>query len=989
MTIMKWTNIQPREIFFAGLVLGLLWGAPAQARLNFGVVPRPDSLVRDAEGARQFGRALSRSVGEDVAVRVFADEARLVEWMHRYREVDLGLFSREMAQRQPAGRFFPLGSESAADAFLMRQGIGAERRVRVAKALAELSLPAPGPPPSEPLAAPAPVPAPEAVRNPSPRPISAATAPIAPAAAPAPAEPRPTSAVVAPVRAPELTPRQEELRLQGVALARAGRYAEALEILAALHREVPDQPRVGHDYLTVLAWAEHDAEVVILADRMALDQAPRYVVEAVAKALRNQKWFEESAALYRQGINRFPDHLPFALGLAQALVDAGQFEEAAALAAHIKVRHSDDRAALLACLYVAERSRDHLGALDVYQRLLALDPDDQAALRGRIVSLRKMGANHLAAAYAAESPVLLAAGEEQRLRNDLAGQRVRWGVLPPVEEARRFAETDQALASIEDNLAHLDARDPAQRELARQARNDRLVALRDRYRMAEAVAEYRALSEERAPIPPYGLKAAGDALLYLERPAEARDLYLRVLAAEPGAVETRLALFYAYVELEDFPRALALVDQLSAEQAELAPAAGGSRASVSPHRLDAEVAAALARSFAGDLPAAQARFETLHDPAPLNPGLKRELGGVYAARGWPRRAQRTFRAGLLYAPEHRGLQTGLAGAHLDLREYGQAEAAIGDLYRRFPEDKQVQRLQTLWQIHTQRELRAEASYSDSTGADPASDELRLGTTLFSSPFLKNYRAFAGVLWSKADFPEGQGIYRRYGAGLEYRRRDFEGTAELTYNVAEENHPGVGLAGTWFRDDRWSFPFAFEILSRDTPVRALRHGVEADALRLGAVLRESEQRRWALESQVMDFSDGNLRTWLSGSLRQRLATRPHYRLDGIVELYASANDRSDVDYYSPESDASAALTLDNEWLLWRRYRRAFSHRLALTGGMYWQKDFGSDPIGSLLYEHIWQADYRFDLIYGVALHRRAFDGDPEDATDYYLRLLWRL
>ena len=41
------------------------------------------------------------------------------------------------------------------------------------------------------------------------------------------------------------------------------------------------------------------------------------------------------------------------------------------------------------------------------------------------------------------------------------------------------------------------------------------------------------------------------------------------------------------------------------------------------------------------------------------------------------------------------------------------------------------------------------------------------------------------------------------------------------------------------------------------------------------------------------------------------------------------------------------------MIWRRYDRSFGHRLAVTGGAYWQEDFGTSWIGSILYEQVFQ------------------------------------
>lgn len=773
---------------------------------------------------------------------------------------------------------------------------------------------------------------------------------------------------------------------RAVSLARAGEFDAALTILGELHRKFPDNQALAYDYLTVLGWAGRDGEAVALAEGLDLNRVPAYVLGSIGKALRNTQRFEEAAVLYARAQGRFPGHRDFIEGHVYALAEAGHFSAAEERIARLRAQHPGEPWPLRLDAYVAGLRGDFLAVLDRNQRILALAPEDPTALRERILALEALGATHRAQRYAEQHPQLLSREEWLRLHTGRAAHHVRWGSLEPPAEALRFAETDRALALIEENLAGLDPQDPVARPFVLQGRFDRLVALRDRVRMAEAVAEYESLVEEGISPPAYAVQAAADAYLYLRRPETARDLYQRVLAEEPRNFEAGLGLFYAYIETEDFPRAYALIDRLQAEQPVWRQGRG---VGANRERLDADVAAGLARVFADDLVEAEQRFTAMHAVAPRNPDLVRELANVYAARGWPRLARQTYADGLGIEPGHLGLQMGHAATRLDLREYDEAQAEIADLYRRFPENLQVRRLRRLWEIHQMRELRAEAAYADSSGAEPSSRELRLGSTLFSSPFLTHYRAFISGFWSRADFPEGRGIYQRYGGGVEYGGRDLIASLAASANHSDGGDLGLALSGTWYRDDHWSFPFALEMFSADTPLRALRNGVDADAARLGVDYRLSELRRLGLGGQFMDFSDGNQRHRLSAYWRERLATRPHYKLDGQLDLYASANRRDDVPYFSPEQDFSAELTLDNDWLLYRRYSRSFGHRLALSGGGYWQKGFGAKPVAAILYEHNWQAAYRFSLTYGVVLSRRVYDGDGETGTEYYLRLGWRL
>lgn len=780
-----------------------------------------------------------------------------------------------------------------------------------------------------------------------------------------------------------------EAHQAAIEMARRGDFSTALQQLETLRRQQPDNNTLAFDQMVVFAWAERDADVVGLAQRTPLNEAPAYVLVAVAKAYRNQRFFAEAVAIYRLALERRPGDLQARIGLAYALADAGDLEAADREVSSLRRELPQQVEVLMLAGYVFERGRRYVDAIDAYQRVLALDPNHKAARYHYLLALNNIGASHLALDQAGEGPAVLGQTEWRRLQGSQAAHTVRWGELAPRQVEARFAETDQARSLLARNLHGLNPALDEDRPFIQEARFDRLVALRDRVHMSGAVEEYEGLRAEGVAMPPYVLQAAADAYLYLEQPEQAGALYRQVLQGSPGEVNARLGLFYALIEMEEFPAALEVVDGLNAEQAAWLHPGGSRGGRRNPSKLDAEIAASLGRSFSGQLAQAQASFEQMRQLAPQNPDLRHELAGVYAARGWPRRALESYQLGLTVEPQHRGMQTGLAATRLRLNEFETAEAAIVQLAHRYPEAKPVQRLQRSWRYHNLRELRVSTAYGRSSGSAVASRDLHLESALYSSPLWYHYRGFVSASRNQGRFPEGDGRVFRYGLGVDYRQRDFEAEAALTLANAADTNPGFRLEGTWFADDHWAVPAELELLSRETPTRALRAGIEADSLRLGARYRWSELREAGGHLQGMSFTDGNLRTAISAYLRQRVQTRAQRWHDLQLGLYASSNTQSDGPYYAPAEDGSLELTLDNHWRLWRRYHRSFLHRLALTAGGYWQNGHGVEPVGALLYEHIWRDEEHFELVYGAGLTRRVYDGDSENGSDFHLRLNWRL
>jgi len=765
---------------------------------------------------------------------------------------------------------------------------------------------------------------------------------------------------------------------QAIELARSGRTEEALSILEKKYHHDPQNQSVFYDYLTVLSWAGKDDLVAELATRFSPKTGPGYVLESVAKSARRRGDYVQAELLYRTGLIRFPDDLDFPVGLILTLADAGRSRNAVELAGKLEQQYPGQSSLLMAKGYALEESGDYFVALQTYQRILDSDPTHRSAQARRILLLDRLGAAHLAVELAGRDPDLLTDEEWRRIRSNQAAFAVRWGNLPTVEPDNRFAQTDRALALLERNLREAQPNQDGATNFALRARFDRLMALRNRFRMDAVIEEYQRLIQEDVALPGYALAAVADAYLYLRQPEPAKALLLEILSHQPGDFEAQLILFYTLIELEDFAAAYELIDRLSRDQPTRLERQddGRRRFQPNPRKLTADSAAAMARAFGDQLAEAEERLTPLHDLAPANLDITRALGDVYAARGWPRRAWKTYRFGLGLEPQYKALQLGLAQIYLTRHEYRLAEASIERLFARYPEDQQVRSLHRQWENHNRRELRLSAGYSDNSGTAVGSREMLLEGMLFSRPLAYRYRMFLSSRYAFAAFPEGDETYRRQGVGVEYRGPDLEASAELSVNEDDGEQIGGRLSLLWELDDYWSLPANLELFSRDTPLRALRQGITADSADLAITYRASELRRATLKTQVMNFSDGNIRHRLSAGLEQRMATLPTYKLNGMVDLYSSANSRNGAVYFNPERDFTAALTLDNLQRLYRRYDLEFSHRLGLTIGDYWQKDFSGDYLAGFTYEHILEFASRFELVYGFSRFRRVYDGLPE-------------
>lgn len=148
---------------------------------------------------------------------------------------------------------------------------------------------------------------------------------------------------------------------------------------------------------------------------------------------------------------------------------------------------------------------------------------------------------------------------------------------------------DRVLADQQAALARVDAAAPkaepgdadAWRTVRVRLQSDRLLALVERGRPADAIALYEALHAAGADIPSYGLQAAARAFAQERRSIDAVPLYEAAMAkagAElPVPDEVHYGLVYAYLDVGRFADAEALLARLEAAtpaQLRLAPEAG-------------------------------------------------------------------------------------------------------------------------------------------------------------------------------------------------------------------------------------------------------------------------------------------------------------------------------------------------------------------------------------------------------------------------------
>lgn len=835
---------------------------------------------------------------------------------------------------------------------------------------------------------------------------------------------------------PAAASQPSDLRAEGVAAARAGRTAEALGLLERARALAPADSAILADLIVVLSWAGRDREALARFATLPEADAPGYAIAAAAVSARRSGQTARAVRLYRLAIARGEGGLEVRLGLALAEAARGDaaaarlaLSEAEALAPNNdprvrEVAQAVERSLQPSPAAVAARIRSvsresgveraaadsiaaahgaspataaaladmltELGrpfdALAVLEVALRANRDDRALRRREALTLAAIGAPELALL---RGQGVLDAAEERRVRNAANAFLVRWGAQiaapQPRDPASRYARTDAALAAIDAAIAAWTPLGVEAAGAVRNARLDRVIALRDRDRMVEALAEAEELRQGGA-LPAYVREAVGDALLHQRRPEEAAEEYRAVVAADPASLNPSLGLFYALSELRQWREAREIADRLERETPAFRTLRGPEPPAEEWARIDAVQAGILWRMWGDDLAGAEAEADPLAAAAPMNSALRALRGDIWRMRGWTEQALEEYETALTNDPNALDLRLGRAEALLDRRRWREARLEIETLGREYPENSAVRRLVRRLEIHDMRTFEADVTGGlQPNNQDP---ELDLRTRLWSAPIAEDWRVFGGFNLRTGNTVNGYLTTYRAAAGAEWRVPEAVVTGGVTFDVDGVDRGGAFLNARIRLSDRWTLDGAGEITAADTPLAALKAGIYADAAGLGVTWRQSDLREAAASFRVMEFSDSNTRLIGFARWQERVMNLPDWKIDLQPYAYATSNTQDNAPYYNPERDLEVAATGALTWIAWRRYERDLRVRFIATGGGYWQENYGWSPLIALRWENQHNLTDTLALSYGAGWVRRDYDGVSQDSASVTAALRWR-
>lgn len=766
--------------------------------------------------------------------------------------------------------------------------------------------------------------------------------------------------------------------------ARAGDYEPALTML---RQQPATNTRAAYDRIVIAGWAGKPEETIATFEAMHPRPAlPADVLQTVARAYRDTYRWPEALALYREGMRRFPSDASFAQGEVMVLADSGQEKLAVAHGEALTKRMPSNADNRLALGYAYLRLHAPFAALHEVDQAHTLAPNKGYVTREYVLSLQRAGMPDAALRVAREHPDLFNASQMRGFEGDAVAEQVRLASMPTRSEAERFVIADRALAQYDKLIPAWEKLGPDAHDDVVRLRIDRLNALHARVRMRELINEYEALRDAGVHVPRYVLDDVASTYLYLREPEKARDIYTRVAEGDEAGnddpadrLRNESGLYYAYAEGEQNDEAGKMVKVVQSAFQPWLYYKGQPGRMPSDLYLESQQMGASAYLQAGDTPAAQQSLERMVENAPNNSGLRADLATVYRARELPRLSERTLKIAETQAPRNLSVENGQGFTALDLQEWRQAEALSADTIARYPENLGAQRLARLWEVHNKAELRV-TGYRGISSDSPVSGsgDFGIDTVLYSRPIDYNWRVFGGGGYANGKFQEGNGNYRWLRTGVEWRGRDLTMEGEVSTNdYGFGTKPGLRLSAAYDLNDHWQVGGAGEILSRETPLRALASDVSSNRLNAFVRWRGDERREWTFSVSPSRFSDGNNRIEAGLLGRERIYTSPRVMADLLLDLSTSHNSKgNDVPYFNPRSDLTMVPSVKLTHVLYRRYETVWEQIGTLGAGTYSQQGYGTGGIVAVGYGQRYRANDVLDMGAMVTGISRPYDGQRE-------------
>ena len=665
---------------------------------------------------------------------------------------------------------------------------------------------------------------------------------------------------------------------------------------------------------------------------------------------------KKSKSHYRTLLASNPGYLPGELGLSYCLASEGSDLEAMTILDRVVGRAPDNREIHFARAFAHEQAGRLLSAIEEYNTILTLAPENPTALRLKAQAMSDLGMTTQAIEAATRD-----LPNDRELLDNLRGDQVvdyyEWG------------ETEQALhmlAPLLEDGTNL------------RARFDHIATLVKHGDHGEAVEAYEELLEEEISPPLWLREIIVDSYSTLGKPSTALALHDKALEEAPNSFRNRMGRFYALQDLRRWAEAEELLNALDDEE----PAVYWSGDHARPNWNKAEIA--IARGWfhvsQDQLKEGEGHFRALSEKAPANSEIRSALAHIYHWRGWPRRAVREFTIIESRDPGNAGILTGKISALNAAGYREEAREAAAALLEEHPKNRHVRQLVRELTVEEMNELNVELVY---TSDEDGTREILAETTLSHHPSLRS-RLYGFLLWKKTWDDSLESYFRRVGLGIDYLvTPSWRVRQHFAVNTNDGGDFGSFTLVDYHPDDHWRFELSHDSFTTDIDMRARVFDIDASTTVLDATYRESDWRSYALSLSTMRFSDDNTRNAALLHYEQGLWTAGDWKMRLMLDLSTSRNSLDTAPYFNPESDLSFSATHMTEHTIRRDRNSSLLQRLYLTLGTYKQSQFSNSFIGAVRYEQEHNFSDVNALLFGASAAQNVYDG--EGVNSYSLSL----
>ncbi|MDG4866916.1 poly-beta-1,6 N-acetyl-D-glucosamine export porin PgaA [Guyparkeria sp. 1SP6A2] len=766
-------------------------------------------------------------------------------------------------------------------------------------------------------------------------------------------------------------------RVAAVELAREGQLDNAIARLESLDAAHSGTPRVLADLVILYRRAGDNAAILERTAGLTATDVPEYAHIAWAGALRDARRFEDAAAVLRDSHRR----LGTAASVRYGVVSAEAGDTATAIKTLESIAPLPESARELAMMAygmrVSARARE---ALALANRARRADPDASLPYVEQTLALWQLGAAELALTAIRAHP--------ERFKTDVRLQVEADAIAADIRQAidrrdhlladARPQEADRVMSVPQQRLDAFLSHVPTAHPQHRRALYDRVLLLREREWMPEAIATWKTLPTQPTP-PPFVRRAAADAYLAEKQPEAALPLYESLLPTQgPADLTLLLDLYFTLIALEHYDRAAEVRDLAGAAPTWL-PTAPGRDPIPNWERVDVDQLLVDDAAYRQQDPEAWRRSGELVDAAPAHSGLWSQRAQIARWRGWPQRAETYTQRAQAWAPEALETRLSHAADARDLGHWDAWEAEVDDLARDFSRDTRVQRHLDELDDRDRFSIESEVTFGRTRGGEAlvsGNDDQSWRTRLNSPWSTHDIRAFVEHRRETATYDETEGTHDRIAAGIEWAADRKRAWAAIHRNRLGSPEPGVAAGWSQWLNDHWQVSVEGDSHSLETPLRAKEAGLEGWSTSASVDWRASESLSAYATTGLLSIDDGNRRLSLGTGATRRVSAGPHHATDLGGDLFYQRNSEPGGPYYNPETSGSASIRVDHDWITWRRYDRAFTQHFHAATGMGYQADFGSDPMIDLRYEHRWDLSRRWAVRYGLGWSSVAYDGQRE-------------